>query len=121
MSRFVEVQNNLFAKAGITLRQARMLELLFIEISPMTYWDLAVELETSIQTVGRLVNTLRKKGLVLRYIDQGNEEDPIPCQDWEVEVTEAAYALRDSFAAWSDWICEQQERKHPPKLQAIQS
>lgn len=115
MSKFTRMPNNVFKNAGVTLKQAQLLEYLFLfEETTVTYGDLAAHFRATNNVVGRLVSPLRKKGMVRREIvapnaslfDAGHIEDPIACSDWDVVLGGEAWKLRRSFAAWDQWLTQ---------------
>jgi hypothetical protein len=117
-SQFTKERNNIFDKAGITLKQARVLELLFLYPTHMlTYGELGKILNTSNNAIGRIVFALKKKGMVAREISDGGGvfmedrdfENPIPCDQWDVMLDSEAGDLRERFRAWDQWLTENEE------------
>jgi DNA-binding MarR family transcriptional regulator len=92
-SRFTTTPSSVWDNAGITLRQAMLLEYLFLMPSGRaTYKDLAAQYDTSPINVGRSVGALARRGMVRRVGEQA------------VTVDRAAWRLRITYAAWDAWL-----------------
>jgi hypothetical protein len=110
MSRFTETKNNVFDAAGITLKQAQLLEYMFLYGEFISYKELAEHFDTTHNVIGRMVAALRRKGMANRSIGgecDGYTKDPVPCDEWEVYLDGAAWDLRKSFKEWDAWLHEQ--------------
>jgi DNA-binding MarR family transcriptional regulator len=95
-SRFTTTPNSVFDNAKVTLRQAQLLEFLFLHPNGRaTLTDLARQFGTSNVTIGLSVNALLKRGLVRRVSDS---------DDRFVTPDRAAWRLRLSFHAWDRWL-----------------
>jgi hypothetical protein len=92
-SRFTTTPSSIFETAGITLKQAQVLEYLFLmPAGQATYRGIAHQFDTSPINIGRTAGALLRRGMVRRVGEQG------------VTVERAGWRLRVSYAAWDSWL-----------------
>jgi hypothetical protein len=84
-SRFTTTPSSIFETAGITLKQAQVLEYLFL-VSQATYRGIAHQFDTLPINVGRSVGALLRRGMARRIGEQA------------VTVDRAGWRLRVSYA-----------------------
>jgi DNA-binding MarR family transcriptional regulator len=97
-SRFTTSMSTVFETAGITLKQAQVLEYLFL-VPQATYRGIAHQFDTSPINIGRAVGALLRRGMVRRVEEQG------------VTVERAGWRLRLSHRAWDAWLTTEAARQ----------
>jgi DNA-binding MarR family transcriptional regulator len=97
-SRFTTTPSSIFETAGITLKQAQVLEYLFL-VSQATYRGIAHQFDTLPINVGRSVGALLRRGMARRIGEQA------------VTVDRAVWRLRVSYAAWDAWLTAKAARQ----------
>jgi hypothetical protein len=99
-SRFTTTMSPVFEAAGLTLRQAQLLEFLFLcPTGQASYRGIAHQYDTSPVNIGRSVGTLLRRGMVRRMGEQA------------VAVDRAAWRLRIRYSAWDPWLTAEARQK----------